>query len=79
MAIEKGGYFYDGSWYPHVYSHPFLYYSYGYSTFIAGGGRPIMTNTARYSAMPASPTTRGGFGSSGAARVSAAPHMSFGG
>jgi len=71
-AVDHQGYYHDGAWYPHVYAQPFFFYSGGYSSFIAGGGRVNAIDGARYapSAAVGSGTTRGGFGSSGSAHAS---------
>ncbi len=70
-AVDHQGYYHDGTWYPHVYSHPFFFYSGGYSSFIAGGGRPSAIDGSHFSPSGAvsGGTTRGGFGSSGGARA----------
>jgi hypothetical protein len=65
-AVQHQGYFSDGVWYPQVYSHPYLFYSGGYSTFISSGGRPAAIDAGHYA-----PTSRGGFGGSAAAHASA--------
>jgi hypothetical protein len=71
-AVDHQGYYRDGVWFPHVYSHPFFFYSGGYSSYIAGGGRVNAINGARYSptAAVSGGTTRGGFGSSGGVHAS---------
>ena len=71
-AVDHQGYYRDGAWFPHVYSHPFFFYAGGYSTYIAGGGRVNAIDGARYapSAAVSGGTTRGGFGSSGSVHAS---------
>ena len=78
-AIARQGYYFDGVFYPHRYLYPFSYYSSGYDTYIVRGGRVNSVGAAHYGAVgsggavaaPSGPTTRGGFGSSGAAHASA--------
>jgi len=69
-AVDHRGYYHNGYWVPHVYGYPYIFYSGGYNTYIARGGRPSITSGRSYSPSLArvSPTIRGGFGSSGAAR-----------
>ena len=71
-AVDHQGYYRDGAWFPHVYSHPFFFYSGGFASYIAGGGRVNAIDGARYSpsAAVSGGTTRGGFGSSGAVHAS---------
>jgi hypothetical protein len=78
-AVQHQGYYYGGTFYPHVYSSPFLYYSNGYSNYVAGGGRVSTIAPGRFApgggasgavSAPSS-TTRGGFGGTGAAHASA--------
>ncbi len=68
-AIEHQGYYYNGTWYPHVYGHPFLYYSQGYGSYIAGGGR--VRSIAPGSFEPRAGVVRGGFGGIGEAHSAA--------
>ena len=71
-AVDHRGYYHDGAWYPHVYSHPFFFYSGGFASFLAAGGRVNAIDGAHYSpsAAVSGGTTRGGFGTSGAAHAS---------
>ena len=71
-AVDHRGYYHDGYWVPHVYGYPYIFYSGGYNTYIVRGGRPSLISSGSYSPSLArvSPTMRGGFGSSGAARSS---------
>ena len=71
-AVDHRGYYHDGYWVPHVYGYPYIFYSGGYNTYIVNGGRPSLISSGAYSPSLArvSPTMRGGFGSSGAARSS---------
>ena len=71
-AVDHRGYYNDGIWYPHIYSHPFFYYGGMYSTFIAGGGRPSVIDGSHYAPAVGAGTTRGGFGTSGAIHASGA-------
>ena len=72
-AVDHRGYYHDGYWVPHVYGYPYLFYSGGYNTYILRGGQPSLISSGLYSPSLArvSPTMRGGFGSSGAARSAA--------
>ena len=39
QAVQQHGYWYGGTWYPHVYAMPPLYYYNGYRSYVASGGR----------------------------------------
>ena len=84
-AVEHRGYYYGGMWYPHVYAQPFFFYNNAYTGYVARGGRVMPVEAGRYSPSLAGSraaggtTTRGGFGSSGAARASAGSGFSSGG
>src|SRR5579862_119272 len=75
-AIDRGGYYWQGSWCPVVYHYPYPYYFDSYRTYVAGGGRVVSAPGGTYvsgsgtpgSSSPSSSTsvTRGGFGSTGA-------------
>lgn len=38
-AVDHQGYYHNGLWIAHGYSRPFLFYSNGYSNYVAGGGQ----------------------------------------
>ncbi len=80
-AIDHRGYYHDGYWVPHVYGYPYIFYSGGYNTYILRGGRPGLISSGRYSPSLArvTPTMRGGFGSSGAARSASRSSFRSGG
>jgi hypothetical protein len=73
-AVEHRGYYYGGSWYPHVYSHPALFYYNGYSGFVGSGGRVRAISPGNYSpslggsSAGRSSVVRGGFGGIGSSR-----------
>ena len=72
-AIHNGGYYWDGSWMPMTYPHPYPFYYDAYRMRVANGGSVVTVPPQTYarpagSADPAHPSvTRGGFGSTGAA------------
>jgi hypothetical protein len=72
-AVQGGGYFWHGSWYPMRYSYPYPYYFDSYQRHVSRGGKVFGTPPGTY-ARPASGSggsssggavTRGGFGSTG--------------
>lgn len=65
-AVAKGGYYWDGSWYPVNYSHPYPYYYDSYRDYVAKGGTSVAAPAGSYSPA-AGAAERGGFGESGAA------------
>jgi len=69
-AVTNRGYWYGGTWYPHVYSYAPLWYLSRHNTFLAGGGRIRSVSPTVYSprvAVPSRPSVvRGGFGGIGA-------------
>lgn len=70
-AVAHQGYYYGGTWYPHVYPYAALYYYNRYSGFVAGGGRVRRVSPTVYVPHPSAPAARpgvvrGGFGSIGA-------------
>ena len=38
-AVDHQGYYHNGSWIAHGYARPFIFYSNGYSNYLAGGGQ----------------------------------------
>ena len=75
-AVQHQGYYYGGSWYPHIYSQPALFYYNGYSHYVGSGGSVRVISPGSYApgiggaAMPSgarSTVVRGGFGGIGAA------------
>ncbi len=67
QAVRSGGYHYGGTWHPMHYGHPYPYYYDSYQSHVARGGTVRPAPAGSYAA-PASSTTRGGFGSTGAGR-----------
>jgi hypothetical protein len=79
-AIDRGGYYWQGSWVPMTYHYPYPYYFDSYRRHVSSGGRVTTAPSTSYSgsryATPgggghssgssSSGVTRGGFGSSGA-------------
>lgn len=69
-AVRSGGYYWQGSWYPMVYSYPYPYYFDTYRRYVVSGGRVIAAPGNVYgrpSAGSSSGVERGGFGSTGSA------------
>lgn len=68
-AVANHGYFYNGTWYPHVYSYAPFWYLNRYNGFIVGGGRVRSLSPTVYAPSAASPArtgvVRGGFGGIG--------------
>lgn len=75
-ATRHNGYWYNGMWYHHVYSMPFIYYHNGYSGYIGNGGRVRVVSPGSYRpgfntrsiGSPRTTVIRGGFGGIGGAR-----------
>jgi len=80
-AIDRGGYYWRGSWYPMTYHYPYPYYYDSYRGYVSRGGTVASAPStsyagSRYADPPSgaghssgslSPSVqRGGFGSSGA-------------
>ena len=72
-AVRGGGYFWQGSWFPVTYSHPYPYYYDQYQTYVVRGGTVAGAPDASYS-RPAGGVERGGFGASGEAHGEAGAH-----
>jgi hypothetical protein len=66
QAVQSGGYYWQGSWLPVAYSHPYPYYYDQYHSYVSRGGTVVSEPGAVYS-RPSDPVTRGGFGASGEA------------
>ena len=71
QAVAQHGYWYSGTWYPHVYPYaPFFYYN-RYTGFIGSGGRVRSISPTVYVPHVSTPAARpsvvrGGFGGIGA-------------
>jgi hypothetical protein len=69
-AVVNHGYWYSGTWYPHVYPYAGLWYMNRYSGYVGSGGRVRTMSPTVYSpsySAPARPSVvRGGFGGIGA-------------
>ncbi len=69
-AVANRGYWYGGTWYPHVYSYAPLWYLTRHNSYVAGGGRVRSVSPTVYAPRVATPSranvVRGGFGGIGA-------------
>src|SRR5271157_3820972 len=63
-AVSNGGYYWNGSWYPMVYSNPYPYYYDSYRSYRANGGQTDPAPGNVYG-RPAGGVERGGFGATG--------------
>lgn len=63
-AVHAGGYYWQGSWFPLTYSHPYPYYYDSYHRYVSTGGTVVAQPGQSYG-RPAGSVERGGFGSSG--------------
>jgi hypothetical protein len=66
QAVQSGGYYWNGSWFPMVYSHPYPYYYDHYHSYVSRGGSVVSAPGTSYG-RPGGSVVRGGFGSSGEA------------
>ena len=71
QAVQSGGYYWQGSWYPLVYHYPYPYYYDSYRSHVSSGGAVVAAPAGAYNhpaaSAPGSPgVVRGGFGSTGA-------------
>lgn len=69
QAVQKGGYYYNGSWFPMVYHYPYPYYYDSYRGYVGNGGVVRSDPATSYSH---SGVERGGFGTTGAGHSSGA-------
>jgi hypothetical protein len=65
-AIQGGGYYWHGTWYPVRYRYAYPFYYDAYQRHVATGGKVFGTPSGTYSRPAISTVTRGGFGSTGA-------------
>ena len=63
IAIDNGGYYYTGRWYPMSYGHSYGYYYNNYAYYVSSG-RSVSSAPSGSYATPAG-VTRGGFGATG--------------
>jgi hypothetical protein len=73
QAVQDGGYYWGGSWYPMVYHYPYPYYYDHYHTYVSRGGRvysPPASSYARPASGPGKTFGTGGGASSGGAASS---------
>jgi hypothetical protein len=75
-AVARGGYWNNGTWYPHVYPYAGMFYLGRYNSFVAGGGRVRSISPTVYVPHTSTPAARpgvvrGGFGGIGSGHVSA--------
>jgi len=66
-AVSSGGYYWDGTWHPTGYSHPYPYYYDQYHTYVSRGGAVVSAPGSSYSRPSGGSVERGGFGASGEA------------
>jgi len=74
QAVQGGGYYWQGTWYPMTYHYPYLYYYDSYRRHTSSGGTMVHAPSGAYSrpsaSAPSSPgVVRGGFGATGAAHA----------
>ena len=70
QAVQDGGYYWNGSWFPLVYHYPYPYYYDLYRRHVSSGGAVVAAPAGAYShpaasAPASSGVERGGFGSIG--------------
>jgi hypothetical protein len=75
-AVVRGGYWYSGTWYPHVYPYAAMYYLGRYNSFVGSGGRVRSISPTVYVPSASTPVARpsvvrGGFGGIGSGHASA--------
>lgn len=75
-AVTHSGYWYSGTWYPHVYPYATMYYLGRYNSFVAGGGRVRSISPTVYVPHTSTPVSRpgvvrGGFGGIGSGHAMA--------
>jgi hypothetical protein len=75
-AVAHHGYYYGGTWYPHVYPYAAMYYLTRYNGYVSSGGRTRSVAPTIYAPSRAAPVARpsvvrGGFGGIGEGHVSA--------
>jgi hypothetical protein len=81
QAVQDGGYFWGGSWYPMVYHYPYPYYYDHYHTFVSRGGHVVVAPAGTYvrpSSGPGKTFGTGGSSSSGGASSSGTVRGGFG-
>ena len=73
-AVRSGGYYWQGSWFPMMYTYPYPYYYDSYRRHVSGGGTVVSAPGQSYGrpgvsapggAGGSSGVERGGFGSTG--------------
>src|SRR5579862_7732662 len=69
-AVHSGGYYWNGSWYPMTYAHPYPFYYDSYQSYRTSGGTTSGAAAAASYSRPAGAVERGGFGSTGDAHGS---------
>jgi hypothetical protein len=68
-AVRNGGYYWNGAWFPMVYSYPYPHYYDSYNRYRAGGGVVTASPGVHYG-RPSGSVDRGGFGATGAGHAS---------
>ena len=67
-AVQSGGYYWNGTWFPMTYSHPYPFYYDSYQQYRAKGGTSSAAPGITYgrpSGSSSSGVERGGFGATG--------------
>ena len=67
QAVQSGGYYYNGSWFPMAYHYPYPYYYDSYRGYVSSGGVVRSDPATSYSGTG---VVRGGFGTTGAGHAS---------
>src|SRR5438270_13996901 len=57
-AVVHRGYYYGGTWYPHVYPYTTMYYLSRYNGYVSGGGRIRTIAPTVYAPSRAAPAAR---------------------
>jgi hypothetical protein len=66
-AVDHRGYYHNGMWIGHSYARPFLFYSNGYSSYVAGGGQARSVPPGAFAVPPGAGVGGAGSGVRGAA------------
>jgi hypothetical protein len=65
QAVQDGGYYWGGSWYPMRYSYPYPYYYDHYHTYVSRGGHVYSSPSTSYVKPSTGPGKTFGTGGSG--------------
>ena len=81
-AVDHRGYYHNGMWIGHSYARPFLFYSNGYSSYLAGGGQVRSLPSGAFAVPPGAGTSGvgagGARGTGGAAAATGTTRGGFG-